>query len=143
MNDRASPPRHFWPVAGLSLLWNAFGVYDYLMTNTRDAAYLAQFPPEMMQYVDEMPYWTLGVWTLGVWGAVVGSLLLLQRSRFAAHAFAASLAGLAASTVYQLGSDMPEAMMSGVAVGMTVVIWIGAIVLLWYAVRMRKAGVLR
>ena len=143
MDHTAKPPRHFWPVAGLSLLWNLFGAYDWLMTNMRNAAYVAQFPPEMMQYVDAMPYWALGAWTLGVWGAVLGSVLLLLRSRFAIHAFAASLAGLALSTVYQASIDMPASMTTGAALCMTVVIWIGAIVLLWYALRMRKRGVLR
>ena len=38
-------PRSFWVVAVLSLLWNAFGVFDYLMTQLGDEAYLAQFTP--------------------------------------------------------------------------------------------------
>ena len=143
MDDTAKPPRHFWPVAGLSLLWNMFGAYDWLMTNSRNAAYVAQFPPEFMQYVDAMPYWALGFWVLGVWAAVLGSVLLLLRSRFAVHAFAASLIGLAASTVYQASGALPEAMVTGSMIGMTLVIWIGAIALLWYAVRMRGKGVLR
>lgn len=143
MTDTAKPPRHFWPLAGLSLLWNAFGAYDWLMTNGRNAAYLAQFPPEMMQYIDAMPYWALGAWALGVWAAVLGSVLLLLRSRFAVHAFGASLVGLAASTVYQMSIEMPASMTTGPMIGMTVVIWIGAVLLLWYAVRMRGRGVLR
>ena len=148
MNDTAAftpsrTPVHLWIVGVLSLLWNAGGAYDYLMTNTRNAGYLAAFPPEMMQWVDTMPLWALGVWTLGVWGAVAGSVLLLLRSRFAVHAFALSLLGLAASTVYQASSDMPASMLTSIAIGMTVVIWIGAIVLLWYATRMRRRGVLR
>lgn len=143
MGRTARPPRHFWPVAVLSLLWNAFGAYDYLMTNMRDAAYLARFPPETMQWVDAMPYWALGFWALGIWCSVLGSVLLLLRSRFAVHAFALSLLGLAASTFYQASSDMPSAMRTSGAIGMTVVIWIGALFLLWYAVRVRRAGVLR
>jgi hypothetical protein len=143
MDDTAKPRWHFWVFALLGLLWNAFGAYDFLMTNMRDAAYLAQFPAEMMQWVDAVPYWALGAWALGVWGAVLGSVLLLLRSRFAVHAFAASLAGLAASTFYQATSDMPASMRTTEATGMTVVIWIGAIVLLWYALRMRGKGVLR
>ncbi|HEX8055435.1 MAG TPA: hypothetical protein VF481_02135 [Novosphingobium sp.] len=143
MTDQTVPrPRHFWPVAAASLLWNLFGAYDWLMTNARNAAYLAQFPPEFMQYVDAMPYWALAAWTLGVWAAVAGSILLLRRSRYAVFAFAASLLGLAASTVYQASIELPEAMISGPTIGMTLVIWIGAIALLWYAMRMRARGIL-
>ncbi|MBW8752699.1 MAG: hypothetical protein JF595_00890, partial [Sphingomonadales bacterium] len=96
----ARPRWHFWLIAGLSLLWNAFAAYGWLMTNMRDAAYIARFTPETMQSLDAMPYWALGIWTIGVWSAVLGSILLLLRSRFAVHAFAVALAGLAADTVY-------------------------------------------
>jgi hypothetical protein len=137
------PPRHFWPAAVLSLLWNAFGAYDWLMTNSRNAAYIAAFPPEAMQYVDAMPLWALVTWALGVWGAVLGSVLLLLRSRFAVHAFAASLLGLGLSTAYQASSAIPAPMLTGAAIGMTMIIWIGAVALLGYAMRMRKLRVLR
>lgn len=136
-------PRHLWIVGILSLLWNAFGAYDYTMTNTRNAAYLRQFPPEMMQVIDAFPPWTMVAWALGVWGALAGSVLLLLRSRFAVHAFAASLAGLAGSTAYQLSVDMPESMTGGLMMVMNLIIWAGAILFLWYAWAQRRAGVLR
>lgn len=150
MNDTVSQPWtpkpaswHFWVIAIVSLLWNAFGAFDYVMTNTRNAAYLAQFPAEVMQMIDEFPVWVMAAWAFGVWGAVAGSILLLLRSRFAVHAFALSLAGLAASTAYQATLDMPEAMKTLSMTAMNVVIWIAAIFFLLYAIRMRRNGVLR
>jgi hypothetical protein len=141
--ETTSKPWHFWPVAVISPPWNAFGAYDYVMTNLRDADYLKQFPPEMMDYIDEMPFWAMACWAIGVWGAVLGSVLLLARSRFAVHAFVASLLGLVASTAYQASLDIPTPMLSGPMLAMTVVIWIAAVFFVWYAMRMRKAGVLR
>ncbi|MEZ5743725.1 MAG: hypothetical protein R3D89_08350 [Sphingomonadaceae bacterium] len=133
-------PRHLWIVGTVSLFWNAFGAFDYTMTNIRNEGYLAQFPPEMMQVIDAFPVWVMAAWAFGVWGALAGSLLLLLRSRFAVHAFALSLAGLAASTVYQVMLPAEESMPLGV---MNLVIWVIAIALLYYAIRQRKAGVLR
>ena len=133
-------PRHLWIVGTLSLFWNAFGAFDYTMTNMRNEGYLAQFPPEMMQMIDAFPIWVMAAWAFGVWGALAGSLLLLLRSRFAVHAFAVSLAGLAASTVYQIGLPADETMPLGF---MNLVIWIIAIALLVYAMRQSRAGVLR
>ncbi|MBW8755823.1 MAG: hypothetical protein JF595_17085, partial [Sphingomonadales bacterium] len=49
IGDPARPRWHFWLIAGLSLLWNAFAAYGWLMTNMRDAAYIARFTPETMQ----------------------------------------------------------------------------------------------
>jgi len=139
---RPAASRSFWIVSILSLLWNAFGAFDYTMTNLRVPSYLAQFPPGMMDVIDAFPIWVMAAWALGVWGAIAGSILLLMRSRFAVHAFAVSLAGLAASTVYQLGLDLPEGMKSMEVGFMNLVIWAGALFLLWYAVRQRKARVL-
>lgn len=136
-------PMHLWIVGAISLLWNSFGAYDYTMTNTRNAEYLKQFPPEMMQMIDAFPAWTMVAWALGVWGALVGSVLLLARSRFAVHAFGVSLAGLAASTAYQQTVDMPESMTGGMMMVMNLIIWAGAILLLGYAWGQRKSGVLR
>ena len=136
------PPRHLWIVGFVSLMWNGFGAYDYTMTQIRDPAYLAQFPPEMMQVIDAFPAWAIVTWACGVWGALAGSLLLLVRSRFAVHAFALSLAGLAASQAYQAGLTMPAALTTPAMTAMTVTIWAAAIGFLVYAIRMRRAGAL-
>lgn len=137
------PPWHFWVIAVLSLLWNAFGCFDYSMTMTRNAAYLAQFPPEMIDYLDTFPTWATTVWALGVWGALAGSILLLGRSRLAVTAFAVSLAGLAASTAYQASTDVPAVMETTGMIVMNLVIWALAIFFLWYAWKQRAKGVLK
>ena len=137
-------PVHLWIVAILATIWNAFGCFDYLMTQTRNAKYLANFTDPQRVYFESFPVWMEAMWALGVWGGLAGSLLLLARSRYAVAAFALSLAGLAASTVYQyVLNSPPEEMMSGAMMAMNVVIWAIAIGLLVYAMRMRRRGVLR
>lgn len=146
MNERAiaaKAPWHLKLVGVLSLLWSLFGAVDFTMTNTRNAAYLAQFPPEMMQIIDTFPIWSVIAWGCGVWGAVIGSIALLLRSRGAVIAFAVSLAGLAVSQYYQATIDMPASMETASMKAMTTAIWVIAIFLLWYSWRQRKAGVLR
>lgn len=139
---RSATPAHLWVVGLASLLWNAFGAFDFIMTNVRDPGYLQQFPVAMMDYIDAMPVWVIASWALGVWGAVLGSILLLARSRFAVTAFAASLLGLAASTVYQQIHGMPEAARTQGMAAMNLMIWAGAILFFAYALRMRRRGVL-
>lgn len=136
-------PAWFWVVAVLSLLWNAFGCLDYTMTVTRNPAYIAQFPPETIDYLDAMPVWAIAVWALGVWSALLGSVLLLVRSGWAVTAFAASLLGLGLSTVYQTVSNAPPAMETGVNLAVMVIVWIVAVALLWFSIGMRARGVLR
>lgn len=144
MNEQAKTPLHLWIVAVLATIWNAFGAFDYLMTQTRNEAYLANFTDPQRIYFDSFPIWMEATWALGVWGGFLGALLLLLRSRWAVTAFAVSLLGLAISTVYQyVLSSPPEDMMTPAMIGMNVAIWAIAIGLLWYAMRMRRAGVLR
>ena len=137
-------PVHLWVVGALATLWNAFGAFDYVMTQTKNEAYLANFTDPQRVYFDSFPVWMEAAWALGVWGGLLGALLLLMRSRHAVTAFAVSLAGLAISTVYQyVLNTPPEDMMTGAMMAMNLVIWAVAIGLLWYAMRTRKAGVLR
>jgi hypothetical protein len=83
-------------------------------------------------------------WAIGVWTGVLGSLLLLLRSRWAIHAFAVSLAGLAIATAYQFGSGtMPESLRTRGDMIFTGCLWAVAVFLLWYALRERGRGVLR
>ena len=144
MDGSAKAPVHLWIVAVLATVWNAFGAFDYIMTQTRNEAYLAHFTDPQRAYFDSFPMWMEATWAFGVWGGMAGALLLLLRSRYAVAAFAISLAGLAISTVYQyVLTDPPADMMTGTMIGMNVAIWAIAIGLLLYAMRMRRNGVLR
>jgi hypothetical protein len=144
MASAPKTPTHLWIVGGASALWNAFGAFDYVMTQTRNENYLAAFTDAQRDYFDSFPAWLDGAWALGVWGALIGSLLLLARSRYAVTAFGVSLFGLAATTVYQyLITSMPEDMMTAGMIIISIAIWTVAIGLFVYAMNMRKAGVLR
>lgn len=67
-------PWHLWLVGVLSLLWNGFGAYDFVMTNTQGEAYMraSGMTQPMIDYYNAMPTWMYGPWVLGVFGAVLG-----------------------------------------------------------------------
>ena len=140
----ARVPAHLWIVGILSLLWNAFGAYDYTMTNLHNAAYLAKFPADQLAYFQSLPGWLTAFWALGVWGGLAGSVLLLIRSRYAVWAFAVSVVGVIVSFGYQMfATQMPASMKQGAMAFMPLVIFVIAAALLWYAMRESKSGVLR
>ena len=144
---RAATPWHLWVVGLLSLAWNGFGAFDYIQTTTRGEAYMraSGFGDEMIAYFNAMPGWMYVPWTLGVWGAVIGSLLLLARSRFAVHAFGLSLIGAVVSLIYSKFINPPPALPPELAMmeWMPYVIALIAAFLLWYASAMAKKAVLR
>lgn len=142
-----STPAHLWIVGILATVWNAFGCYDYFMSETHNEKYLSMYgssAQDMIAYLDSFPTWAIGAWAVGVWGALAGSLLLLARSRHAVLAYAISLLGLLVLTVYQYGMSHPVAAMRTTGMNvMELVIWAIGIFLLWYAWTMEKKGVLR
>lgn len=140
-------PAHLWIVGLLSLLWNAFGAYDYTMTRTRNIDYLSSMPgvdgEEMLAYIDGFPLWAEIGWGFGVWGAILGSILLLMRSRYAVWSFAVSLAGAAVSFAYQLTSTAPAGTEDGMMAFVPWIILAIALALFLYARAMSGRRVLR
>ena len=139
----ARVPVHLWIVGVLALLWNAFGCYDYLMTNLENAAYLERFSADQIAYMHSLPAWLTAAWAIGVWGGLAGSLLLLIRSRYAVWALGLSCVGAIVGLGYQLMmTAMPASMKHGLMGIMPWVIILITIFLLWYSWSMEKKGVL-
>jgi len=144
-------PIHLWIVGLVALLWNCIGPIDYLMTRLRQDSWIEMGMPGVdpqivYSYIDSMPIWSQIGWGLGVWGALIGSILLLARSRHAVPVFAVSLLGVAMSLGWQLlaGPDMPPEMTkSASSQVMPYVIIVIAVALFLYARAMRTRRVLR
>ena len=142
MKMTTATPWHLWAVGVLALLWNGFGGYDYVMTQTNNAAYLAQFTPEQRAYFDSFPMWMEAIWAIGVWGGVLGSVLLLMRSKWAFHAFLASLVAFAVSVVYGQTSG-GAAVMGTTGMIFSAVIFLLGLGFVMYSRMMSRKGVLR
>jgi hypothetical protein len=147
---QARTPIHLWIVGILSLLWNCFGAYDYTMTRTHNMDYLKSAMPGVdpqvgLAWIEGMPMYAQFGWGLGVWLALLGSVLLLMRSRWAVWSLGLSLAGAILSLGYQLllAPPIPGAVMSPAMKIMPLVILVVAAALFWYAWRQEKRGVLR
>ncbi|PEN12512.1 hypothetical protein CRI94_13365 [Longibacter salinarum] len=137
------PPKHLWIVGGLSLLWNAFGALDYLMSQLQVDAYMSQFTPDQLEYFYGFPAWADAAWAFGVWGAVAGSVGLLLRKAWAQWAFAVSILGLVGSSTYSMLLTDGIAVMGGTGpLIFSLVIWLVTIGLFFYARSMTQRGVL-
>ena len=139
----AKTPWHVWVVGVLATLWNLGGAVDYTMTQTRNEAYLGQFTAEQLEYFMSFPAWFDAFWAIGVWGALLGSILILARSRFAYHAFVASLVGIAGTTFWTATNAMPESLDTAGMWAFTIAIVVSVVLLAFYSRRMTARGVLR
>lgn len=138
--SRNAAPRHLWVVGIVSLLWNAVGVVSYIMTELGQLASLGM-TPEQIAYFEAFPAWATAFWALGVWGCLLGSILLLARSRHAVTAFGVSIVGLVGTAVFSyLVSDVPDDLQS---VPLDIAIWAITLGLFFYARRQAANAVLR
>lgn len=142
-------PTHLWIVGVPALLWNCIGPIDYTMTRMRNTDYLEKMMPTvdpnvMLAWVDGFPLYAQFGWGLGVWGGLIGSILLLLRSRWAVIAFGLSLIGAILGLGYQIVAAPPLPGAEGVMFDvMPYIIILVAVALLYYAHRQKQAGVLR
>ncbi len=136
-------PKHLWVVGGVTLLWNAVGAFDYLMTQTQNQAYMEQFSPEQLEFFYSFPFWVNSSWAIAVWGSVLGSALLLARKSLAVYVFMASLIGMGGTFIHNFFLANGMEIMGGVGpLVFTGVIIVVAVGLYMYSDRMKKAGVL-
>ena len=68
-------PIHLWIVGVVSLVWNSGGAFDYVMSKTQNADYLANLPAEAIEFLNNTPRWFAAAWAIGVWFSVLGSSL--------------------------------------------------------------------
>lgn len=146
MDVQAMPPARadwkLWLIGIVALLWNSVGALDYVMTQTRNASYMANFTPGQLEYFYGFPSWVVGAWAVAVWGAVLGSVLLLLRRRLAEPVFLVSLVAMVITTIHNfLLSDGLRIMGSGAAV-FSAVIFVVAVGLYLYARSLARRGVL-
>lgn len=133
-------PWHLWVVGILTLLWNAVGGWSYTATQTGNLEGIGM-SDEAIAYVSNFPAWADTLWALGVWGAIIGSILILLRSRHAVTAIGVAIVGLIGTTIYQRVLTELPADMQGI--GLPIAIWATTLFMLYYAVRMRNDGVLK
>lgn len=151
MDTVRKAPWHLWLVGVLSLLWAAYGCYDYLMTQLENRDYIeAAMGPmgisvdEALAYFETYPTIAHAGWALGVWGSLAGSILLLARSGHAATAFLISLAGAIVSFAFQFATAMPPELAANPMVKIMPVVIVLVVLGQWYYSRRQKAaGVLR
>jgi hypothetical protein len=140
---RSKAPVSFWIIAVVSLLWNAYGAWDYLATELQVESYLSQFSDAQREYFTNFPAWAVAFWAFGVWGALAGSIGLLLRKSWAVWMFALSLLGLLVTSIYNFVITDGADIMGGMGVVISIVIWIVALFLFFYSRKMAANGVLR
>lgn len=136
-------PWHLWVVGILALLWNCVGAFDYLMTQTQNEAYMAQFTPEQLDFFYGFPVWVVALWALSVWGSLLASVLLILRKRLARDIFLFVIATMLLTMFHNFAlSNGLEVVGDPVSLLFTGLVIVISVLLYWYARRQVASGVL-
>jgi hypothetical protein len=120
-------------VAALGLLWNLFGVYQYLMT-------VGVVGGADANAVHAMPAWTTGAFAVAVFGGTLGCLGLLMLKRWAKPLLLVSLLGVLAMDLWLFVLSGLRAAMPPAEMGVQAAVVVVAVFLLWLAVSADRKG---
>ena len=132
-------PWHLWVVGLVGLAWSGFAAFDYLMTVTRNEAYMSQFPKEMQDYFYALPWWYYAVWAVGFAGGILGCIALIARHRGAVPLLLLSLGSAIFSLICGL-TDPNAPTMPGMEIMAALILGI-SVLLVAYAYVMTRRGV--
>ena len=136
-------PRSLWIIGVIALLWNAVGAFDYLMTQTENESYMAQFTPEQLEFFYGLPWPIVSTWAIAVWGGVLGAILLLLRKRLAVPVFLVSFISMAITAFHNyVLSDGLKAIGDPSALVFSALIFVVALLLYLYSRKLMLRGIL-
>lgn len=139
MDETAKAPWHLWAIGTVALLWYAAGTFTIFMAQ---AGRLDVTPDEAAYYAAQ-PGWFIAVTDIALFAGIGGSILLLMCNAKAGRVFALSLGAIIATHAYDLWAGTSRSFANAGAMTVNILIVVIAVLLIWYAARMAKRGVLR
>jgi hypothetical protein len=134
----AAPPAWFRIVAVIAVLWNAFGVFQYLTTVGLFGDPTAGLTAEQRAAAESIPAAVIGAFALGTFAGLIGSLGLLLRKRWALPALILSLLALIVLEGWIVFLSGALDVFGGAGLPATIVLV--ALLLAWLAWHARRRG---
>ncbi len=95
-----APPRSYWIISSLALVWNLIGLAAHIGQVTMTDEALRMLPEAQRTFLENTPAWATGAFALATGAGVLGSLLLLLRNAWAVPLFLISLAAVLVQTYH-------------------------------------------
>ena len=139
-----TPPRWYWVVATLALLWMLLGVAAWLIDLFTDETTLEELSEAQRQLYAARPAWLFIVYGIAIFSGLLGALALLLRRVWAVPALATSLVALIVHLSYTfLGLDAIRLLGPAAALPFPLLIFAIGVALLGLARHARTHGWLR
>lgn len=137
----APPPRWYWVVTSLALLWMLFGTFALIMDLTTNEAALEGLSEAERQLYAARPTWLFAVYGFAVLAGLGGVIGLLLRKAWAVALLTLSLIAVIIQFSYLLFiMGAIEVMGAAAALPFPLVIFTIGVLLLWLALRAKRLG---
>lgn len=135
------PPKWYWVVSIIALLWMLVGVMSWVMDLMMDEAALAQMSEAQQQVYRSRPSWIFIVYAIAIFSGLLGAIGLLLRKQWAVTAFWVSLAAIVVQFGYTiLVMDVVRLLGPAAALIFPAIIFAIGAALLWFAMHARRSG---
>jgi len=94
MSTTQKPPKLFWIISIVALIWNLMGVSAYLMQAFMTEDALQKLPEAEQALYTDLPAWVTAAFAIAVFGGTLGAVGLLLRKKWARLIFLFSLIGI-------------------------------------------------
>ncbi len=138
------PAGWFWAVSALLVLWDAAGVFAFYAHVALGEAGLAAMSNYDRQAYLALPGWFNWAFAAATWPALIGSIALLLRSRFALPLYLVSMVGVIVQFGWVFGAtDLIAVKGAAATVPFPLFIFVLAGVQIWFARMATQRGWLR
>lgn len=140
VTETRKPPRSFWIIASLALVWNAIGIMTYLMTIMMSQEALEALPEAERALYTDTPAWATGAYAIAVFGGTLACGALLLRKAWAVPLFVVSLGAILIQMIHALLMTSLLEVRGLSAVVLPLLIVLIAAYLVWYSRSAKKKG---
>lgn len=109
MTTLIKPPKSFWVIAVLALLWNLMGVVQFFLATFMLETMTETLPENQANLYSNIPTWYTIIFAIAVFAGLLGCITMLLRRKITVALFGISLlAVLVAQGYWILGTDVLE-----------------------------------
>ncbi len=102
MSTHIKPPKSFWVIASIALIWNLMGVFQFFSATVLLETVVAALPKAEADLYTGMPIWYLVVFGIAVFSGLVGCITLLLKKKISVGLFGISLLAVLVAQGYWL-----------------------------------------
>jgi hypothetical protein len=143
MSNTDKPGIGFWIIGIIALLWNAMGVYNYVIQAYQTEAYTSSLNEAQLALMESMPSWNTALFAIAVFSGLIGTFILLMRKKLAVSFFLISFVTATINQLYWLfGTDAIEVFSDSMPYLMPIIVIVFCVFLVWYSKGQKAKGVI-